>query len=83
MFLSVDNFCGLDERRILIETIAKWRMGMVGHLIRHSNWFTILIEGTIEGRRGRGRPRQEYMDEINEGRRYVVIKRLFSKGKIL
>ena len=36
------------------------------------NWFTAMIDGHSE----RERPREEYMDEINGGRRYVVVKRL-------
>ena len=35
----------LDERRILSKTIAKSRSSMIGHLIRHSNWFTTMIKG--------------------------------------
>ena len=51
---------------------------MVGHLLRHSNRVTILIEGMIEGRSRRGRISEENMDEIKGGRKYVEIKRLAS-----
>lgn len=54
---------------------------MVGHLLYHSNWFTILIEGIIEGRSGKRKPSQDHMDEIEGGRRNVVIKRLSSEEK--
>ena len=51
---------------------------MVGHLLRHSNWFTAQIGGTIEERNGRGRPsRREYTDQVKGGRSRMMIKRLF------
>ena len=59
----------VDERKTLIGSVVERSSSMVGH---HSNWLTTLVEG----RSGRGRPRQENMDEISGGRRYVVIKRL-------
>ena len=63
----------LGERRMLTGTIVERRGNVVSHLLRHSNWFTALAEGTIAERRGGG---QEYMDGVKEGRQYVVIKRL-------
>ena len=67
------------NRKIPFKTTVK--RSMVGHLLHHSNWFTMLIEGIIDGCSGRGRPRQEYVDEIKGGRKYVVIKRLPWKGR--
>ena len=52
---------------------------MDGHLLRHSNWFNTLNEA----RRARGRPIQQYMDEIKEGKMYVVIKKLSTARKKL
>ena len=45
---------------------------MVDHLLRHSKWFTTLIEE----RSGRGSSRQQYTGGVKDGRRYVVIRSL-------
>ena len=42
-----------------------------------------MIVGLTKGHIGRGTPRQEYMDEIKEGRMYVKTKRLSTLGKKL
>ena len=42
----------VDERRSVNETIAERISSMVGHLVRHSNWFITLIEGIFEGHSG-------------------------------
>lgn len=50
----------VNERIILIKIIAEKRNIIAWQVLRPPNWFTILIEGTIDGRSGRGRNRQEY-----------------------
>lgn len=66
----------VDERKFLVKTTAENRRSMVGHLVHHLNWFTTLITQGGEG------PDRTF-DEINGGRRYVVIKGLSLKGKKL
>lgn len=41
---------------------------MIDYLLHHSNWFNTLNSG-------RGRLRQEYMDEVKEGKKYVSSER--------
>ncbi|KAG8221927.1 hypothetical protein J437_LFUL002486 [Ladona fulva] len=41
----------------------------IRHFLRHLSWITTLMEGMEEGQARRGRPRQEYLDEIISGRR--------------
>ena len=53
-----DDLKRVGERRTLFKTTEERRSNMVGYLLRSSNWFTILIEGMIEGLSGRGRPNQ-------------------------
>ena len=55
---------------MLIRSIVERRSHMIDYLLRHSNWFNTLNSG-------RGRLRQEYMDEesIEEGKKYVSTER--------
>ncbi|VVC38382.1 Hypothetical protein CINCED_3A003431 [Cinara cedri] len=59
--------------------IVKRRKKWIGHLIRNNSWITTIIEGKIEGKPGRGRPRQAYMKQImlDIGREsYIELKRV-------
>ena len=46
-------------KSILTGSIVERRSNIVDHLLCHSNWFTTLIEGMIEGRSRKGRFRQD------------------------
>ena len=48
---------------------------MVGYLLRHSKWFSILTRGAVGGK--------EYTDGVNKGRKYVEMKRLSTERKNL
>lgn len=63
------------QRRTLFKTIQERRSSLIGYLLRHSNWFTTLIEEITEGRSGREKPRQKYMDEIKGVKKYVEIRK--------
>lgn len=58
---------------------------MVGYFLGHSSWFQEhcwdIVLGTDRGMQHEGGPRQEYMDEITEGRRFTEIKRLALASK--
>lgn len=41
-------------------------MQNVGHLIRYDNFIINIIDGKIEWKRGSGRPRHSYMDQIKD-----------------
>lgn len=36
------------------------------HLIRHDSFFDTMLEGKIEGERGRGRLKRSYKDQVKE-----------------
>jgi len=38
----------------------------IGHIIRNSPWITTIIEGKIEGKPGRGRPRTPFLKQVME-----------------
>ena len=56
----------VNKKRVLMEIIQNRRGKMIGHLIRHDNFMGNIIEGKIEGKRGRGRPWINYMSQVKE-----------------
>ena len=58
----------LNVRRELYGNIVKRKLTFFGHTIRNKNLRLVsdIIEGKIEGRRGRGRPRIWYMDNVKQ-----------------
>ncbi|KAJ2951390.1 hypothetical protein O0L34_g13533 [Tuta absoluta] len=56
----------VKEQRSSLRTIDDRRGKMMGHLIRHDHFLKNIVEGKVEGRRGRGRPRRNYFDQIKE-----------------
>ena len=55
-----------NSKRSLIVTIKKRKLQYFGHLIRQNGIQRLLLEGTIEGKRGHGRPRMMWMDNIKD-----------------
>ena len=67
-----------DEQLYIISTIKKRKITYVGHIIRRNDIHRLLLEGSLEGKVSRGRPRMEWMTSITEwtGIRYEDIVRL-------
>ena len=67
-----------DEQLYIIPTIKERKITYSGHMIRHNNIHRLLLEGPLEGKRSRGRPRTEWMTIITEwtGMRYEDVVRL-------
>ena len=53
-------------KRSLLNTIKKGKFQYFGHIIRGNGVQRLLMEGSIKGRRGRGRPRTMWTDNIKE-----------------
>ncbi len=64
----------VGERRTIMETIIKRKKKWIGHVLRTEGIMRDVIEGRMEGRRSRGRPRLGMLDELKEGS-YVKMKR--------
>ena len=64
------------QKRTLLTDIMKRKNRFFGHTIRHNNFQTTLLEGKINGKRGRGRPRKAWVDDIMawQGRPYQTCK---------
>ena len=65
----------VEERRLILETILNRKKKWIGHVLRHDNLMKLVIEGRMEGKRGRGRKRFGMLDDIKNGEEYVVMKR--------
>ena len=68
----------VDEQLYIIPTIKKRKITYFGHMIRRNNIHMLILEGPLEGKVSRGRPRTEWMTIIAEwtGMRYEDVVRL-------
>ena len=55
-----------NSTRMLKTEITKRKIQYFGHLVRKGGLQRILLEGKMEGRRGRGRPRRAWFSDISE-----------------
>ena len=55
-----------DERLYIITTIKKRKITYFGHMIRRNNIHRLLMEGTLEEKVCRGKPRAEWLTNITE-----------------
>ena len=54
----------IGEKRELTKTVRKRQMKFIGHTMRRGGIENLILTGMIEGKRGRGRPREKYMDGV-------------------
>ena len=68
----------MNEKRKLINILKERKLKYFGHLIRLNSIYRTLLEGNIDGKRGRGRPRMSWYDNIKEwnGMRYERATRI-------
>ena len=50
----------------LLNLIKKQKLSYFGHIKQHNTLEKLFLEGTCEGRRGRGRPRRRWTQDIGE-----------------
>ena len=65
-----------DNRKVrkLIDTITESKKRWIGHVLRGQGLLKEVIEGKLEGKRPRGRPKIRILDELKKGS-YVDMKR--------
>ena len=63
----------MGEERRLLKTLINRKKKWIGHIVRGENMMKTVIEGKIEGKRGRGRPRLGMLNELIENK-YVNMK---------
>jgi exonuclease III len=64
----------VGEERSLVESIVKRKKNWIGHVVRGNGLLKLVLEGRMDGKRPRGRPRIGMIDELKEGS-YVDMKR--------
>ena len=67
----------METGREIVRQFKTRKLQYLGHLIRHKSTQLQLIEGKIEGRRSRGRPRNTWTTDITttKGMKYYQLKR--------
>jgi hypothetical protein len=53
-----------QEKRVLWNNTVQRRYRLIGHLLRHEGLLKTEIEGTVEGKRRRGRSRLSFIQQI-------------------
>lgn len=53
-------------KRELLSTITKRQLNFLGHVLRKEGLECLVLQGRMEGKRGRGRPRTTFMDRIKK-----------------
>ena len=54
----------IGERKTLWKSLKKRRGQMMGHTLRHGSLLRDILKGEVGKKRGRGRPRLKYFDQI-------------------
>jgi hypothetical protein len=65
----------VGEKRSMVETIVRRKKNWIGHIMRGDGLMKEVMEGKMEGKRGRGRKRIGMIDELMENKQYGDLKR--------
>ena len=66
----------VGENRCLLDKIRSRKRNWVGHVLRGEGLMIEVMEGRMEGKRTRGRPRKGMLDELLEDGSYAQMKRI-------
>ena len=69
----------VGEKKSLLKTLSRRRENLVGHIMRHDGLMKTIVEGQVEGKKGKGRPRISYIGQVIKDvkeKNYVAMKRL-------
>jgi len=56
----------VKEQRCLVHVIKQRQANWIGHVLRHDCLLKTVLEGKIEGKRTRGKPRRKMLDLLME-----------------
>ena len=54
----------MNEKRSLIKTIWDKKKNWIGHVVRGDRLMKLVLEGKMEEKRSRGRPRMDMIDDV-------------------
>jgi len=54
----------VSEEKLLWKNIVRRRNEWIGHIMRHDGLLKLIIEGRVEGKNRRERPRLEFIQQI-------------------
>ena len=57
----------VGEKQRMVEVIIQRKKNWIGHVVRGDGLLREVIEGKMDGKRSRGRPRIGMLDELKEG----------------
>jgi len=66
----------VGEKRTMVDTVWKRKARWTGHVLRSEGMLRTVLEGRMEGKRGRGRKRLMMLDDVLMKRPYQSMKRL-------
>ena len=64
--LNEEVLCLMQEQRSLMQVIKQRQANWIGHVLRHDCLLKTVLEGKIEGKRPRGKPRRKMLDLLIE-----------------
>ena len=64
----------VGQKRTLLKAIRKRKINWLGHILRRDCLQRRVMEGKIEGKKGRGRGRMGMLSDIRKGRTYQEMK---------
>jgi hypothetical protein len=65
----------VGEQRSIIKTIMNRKKNWIGHVLRGDNLLKEVIEGRLDGKRAKGKPRTGMLGDIMKGINYEQLKR--------
>ena len=61
-----ESFTMIGNKQLLLNIVEQRQVAYLGHIIPKDGRQRLLVEGKLNGKRGRGRPRALWMDYIKE-----------------
>ena len=65
----------VEEERSMIKTILLRQRQWIGHVLRRNSLLTEVLEGRCKGKKAKGRPRQQLLDNLLSDKTYEKVKR--------
>jgi hypothetical protein len=54
----------INEKRTILRVVEMRKVKFIGHLLRHNDFVTNIMEGRVLGKKNRGRPRLSYIKNL-------------------